>query len=60
MFDFFCAKPITDYLIFDHITVLSDPELEKPPPKLKQMSYRKIKEVDKEKLLEELLSSELY
>ena len=29
-----CAKPIADYLFSDHITVLCDLELGKPPPKL--------------------------
>ena len=53
------AKPIADDLFSDHITVLCDLELGKPPPKLKQMSNRKIKDVDREKLPVELLSSEL-
>ena len=54
------AKPITDYLFYDHITVLCDLELGNPPPKVKQVSSRKIKEIDREKLQADLLSSELY
>jgi len=54
-----CAKPIADYLFSDHITVLCDLKLGKPPPKVKQVSYRKIKDIDREKLQAELSSSEL-
>ena len=54
------AKPIADFLFYDHITVLCDLELGKPPPKVKQVSSRKIKEIDREKLQADLLSSELY
>ena len=53
------AKPIADYLFSDHITVLCDLELGKPPPKVKQVSDRKIKDIDREKLQVDLLSSEL-
>ena len=53
------AKPIADYLFSDHITVLCDLELGKPPPKVKQGSYRIIKDIDREKLQVDLLSSEL-
>ena len=54
------AKPIAHFLFYDHITVLCDLELGKPPPKVKQVSSRKIKEIDREKLQGDLLSSELY
>ena len=54
-----CAKPITDYLISDHVTVLCDLQLGKPPPKVKQVSYRKIKGIDRKKLEAELSSSQL-
>ena len=54
------AKPIADYLFSDHITILCDLELGKPPPKAKQVSNRKIKEIDREKLQADLSSSELY
>ena len=54
------AKPIADYLFSDHITVLCGLELGKPPPKVKQVSNRKIKEIDREKLQAYLSSSELY
>ena len=54
-----CAKPITDYLISDHVTVLCDLQLGKPPPKVKQVSYRKIKGSDRKKLAAELSSSQL-
>ena len=53
------AKPIADYLFSDHITVLCDLKLGKAPPKVKQVSYRKIKDIDKEKLRVDLLVSEL-
>ena len=53
------AKPMTDYLFSDHITVLCDLELVKPPPKIKQVSNRKIKDIDREKLQVDILSSEL-
>ena len=53
------AKPIADYLFSDHITVLCDLELGKQPPKVKQVSNRKIKDIDREKLQVDLLSSEL-
>ncbi|PFX17382.1 hypothetical protein AWC38_SpisGene18295 [Stylophora pistillata] len=53
------AKPIADYLLSDHITVLCDLELGKPPMKVKQVSNRKIKNIDREKLQADLLSSEL-
>ena len=55
----FFAKPIADYLFSDHITVLCDLKLGKAPPKVKQVSYRKIKDIDKEKLRVDLLVSEL-
>ena len=35
------AKPMTDYLFSDHITVLCELELGKPPPKVKQMNIGK-------------------
>ena len=54
------AKPIADFLFYDYITVLCDLGLRKPPPKVKQVSSRKIKEIDREKLQADLLSSELY
>ena len=54
-----CAKPITDYLISDHVTVLCDLQLGKPAPKVKQVSYRKIKGIDRKKLEAELSSSQL-
>ena len=53
------AKPMTDYLFSDHITVLCDLELGKPSPKVKQVSNRKIKDIDREKLEVDILSSEL-
>ena len=53
------AKPIADYLFSDHITVLCDLQLGKPPPKVKQVSNRKIKDIDRERLQVDLLSSEL-
>ena len=53
------AKPMTDYLFSDHITVLCDLKLVKPPPKVKQVSNRKIKDIDREKLQVDILSSEL-
>ena len=54
-----CAKPIADYLFSDHITVLCDLTWGKPPPKVKQVSYRKIKHIYREKLQAELSYSEL-
>ena len=36
-----CVRPITDYLISDHFTVLCDLQLGKPAPKVKQVSHRK-------------------
>ena len=54
-----CAKPIADYLFSDHITVLCDLELGKPPPKVKQVFSRKIKDIDRKKLQSDLLLSEL-
>ena len=56
---FLIAKPIADYLFSDHITVLCDLELGKPAPKVKQVSKRKIKDIDREKLQVDLLFSEL-
>ena len=53
------AKPIADYLFSDHITVLCDLELGQPPPKVKQVSNRKIKDTDREKLQVDLLLSKL-
>ena len=53
------AKLMNDYLFSDHITVLCDLELGKPPPKVKQVSNRKIKDIDREKLKVDILSSEL-
>ena len=53
------AKPIADYLFSDHITVLCDLQLRKPPPKVKQVSNRKIKDIDWEKLQVHFLSSAL-
>ena len=53
------AKPMTDYLFSDHISVLCDLELGKPPPKVKQVSNRKIKDIDREKPQVDILSSEL-
>ena len=53
------AKPIADYLFSDYITVLCDLELGKPPPKVKQVSNRKIKDIDREKVQVDLLSSKL-
>ena len=51
------ANPIADFLLYDHITVLCNLELGQPPPKVKQVSSRKIKEIDRGV---GLLSSELY
>ena len=54
------VRPITDYLISDlSVTVLCDLQLGKPAPKVKQVSYRKIKDIDREKLEAELSSSQL-
>ena len=53
------AKPIADYLFSDHTTVLCDLGLGKPPPKARQVSNRKIKDIDREKLQVVLLLSEL-
>ena len=49
--DFFlCVKLRTDYLISDLFTVFCDLQLEKPAPKVKQVSSRKIKGINREKL----------
>ena len=53
------AKPITDHLFSDHITVVCDLTLGKPSPMLKKLSYRKIKAIDREKLRQDLSTSEL-
>ena len=54
-----CAKPIADYLFSDHITVLCDLKLGKPSPKVKLVSYRKMKYINQGKLRADLLSSGL-
>ena len=53
------AKPIADYLFSDHTTVLCDLESGKPPPRARQVSNRKVKDIDREKLQVVLLLSEL-
>ena len=53
------AKHIADYLFSDHITVVCDLKLEKPSPKVKQVSNRKVRDILREKLQVDLLSSEL-
>ena len=53
------TSPSIDYLFSDHMTVLCDITLKKPPPKTKIVTYRKIKAIDREKLRGELRSSQL-
>ncbi|CAB4004672.1 Hypothetical predicted protein, partial [Paramuricea clavata] len=52
------TRPLTDHLFSDHITVICDLTLGRIPPTEKQISYRKIKAIDKAGLQEELLSSD--
>jgi len=53
------AKPMTDYLFSDHITVVCDLMLGKPYPKVEQVSFRKLKSVNIENFKQELSTSEL-
>ena len=53
------AKPMTDYLVSDHITVLCDLALDKPSPKTEQRSYRKLKAIKIEDFKLDLSTSEL-
>ena len=53
------AKPMTDYLFSDHITVLCDLALDKPSSKTKQISYRKLKAIKIEDFKLDLSTSEL-
>ncbi len=57
---FLPTRPLTDYLFLDHITVICDLTLgRRIPPTEKQVSYREIKTIDKTRLREELLLSDL-
>ena len=53
------AKPMTDYLFSDYITVLCDLALVKPSPKTEQISYRKLKAIKIEDFKLDLSTSEL-
>ena len=53
------AKPMTDYLFSDHITVLWDLALSKPSPKIEQISYRKLRAIKIEDFKLDLATSEL-
>ena len=53
------TNPLIDYLFSDHMTILCDTMLGKPPPITKKVTYRKIKANDKKKLQDELMSSQL-
>ena len=44
------TNPLIDYLLSDHMTILCDIMLGKPPPITKKVTYRKIKAIDKKKL----------
>jgi hypothetical protein len=54
------TRLLTDYLFSDHITVICDLTIGRIPPTEKQVSYGKIKAIDKRRLREELLLSDLY
>lgn len=53
------SKPLTDYYFSDHLTLLCDLALGKPPPEVKKVSYRKVKDIDKRILREDLGRSDL-
>ena len=52
-------NPLVGYLFSDHMTIVCDILLGKPPPITKKMTYKKIKAIDKKKLQKELMSSQL-
>ena len=53
-------KPRTDYLFSDHFTVTCDLIIGRPAPSVKQISYRRIKGIDKDNFKDGISRSDLF
>ena len=54
------SAPTTDYFLSDHRSLICDLTVEKPASPTKTVSYRKIKDIDRRTLLDELVETKLY
>ena len=55
-----CGAPYTDYLISDHLSVISSLKVAKPPPLVSSVSIRKLRAIDPVAFKQDIIDSDLY